>query len=431
MDDNSEIPTIPEPSGESLIERLAPFKESNPKAEVVRVGDRVEIRRPWDDASIMFSIGDGQQDVVDVLNSVYLPPPYSAIWHKDSKDIEFIYTSLPLVSTLIKRSFGFFYQNQEIICEYSPASERLIALSKMSKFTRMETTSAYRNLHSFQAGIKYRDEGNKPLDGFGLPTSFWIRNVDWNDEYISELCKHINFYMRYYDRETPCIAMHQNVPDALGTPDRYVHGAFPSTIRAKSLSPDLLDLIAICGETSDPIRRIMHSYQILEYVAHYYTKNDVFRKIRRLLLSPDAIDRIDSVLEDSIDAITIWVKDDDQRMKAVIKDYIEPDSLWTVIEQYKGVFSQDIIFDGGHSQGALIQPTTTLKDFGNPGWADGFFSKWKTLRNLVVHARESRHNSRISPTEANIELLRPWALLSMTAAEQLIIYRENRKTPAE
>jgi hypothetical protein len=340
--------------------------------------------------------------------------------------MEFIYQSLPGDPQIASRSFRLVFRGVERTCEFARASDRLNLIAQTARFTLQKSESKHRNLDYYQAGMEYRRNhvdqfpgGNPP------PKSFWVRDVDWDEDAVVELSLHINFYMCYYDRFTPIILTLDDEPDSRAVEVERAHrGPFPGTISAQVLDADLLNLWT-STITEDPIRRFLHSYQILEYAGHYYIKDEALERIRKLLIEPNMLDNLHGTAAAIFSALAPWKKDDDERIKQIIKDYVAPSALWPVIEPYKDAFSQKVTFDGGHVQEPLISPGMSADKFATQSWPDTLCNRLTTLRNSVVHAREHRNEVSVVPTARNYDRLRPWALLASGIAEQVLVFRKN------
>src|SRR5262249_51100245 len=148
------------------------------------------------------------------------------------------------------------------------------------------------------------------------PISFWVRAVNLSEEELPIFARHLNFYMRFFDRESPTILIHEkdlgsrNVP----TGARYPQGPFPTTIVGRVIDPYLLALWETATQVPDPFREFLHGYQILEYAAFYHTHEGVIHQVRRVLQSPDVFSRIDQVVHDILDAVAPDRQQDDAKL---------------------------------------------------------------------------------------------------------------------
>lgn len=409
----------------SIRKLLEPFFSANKGAEGIEQNNVLLIGRPWNDKSLKLHVTQ-DADLIAALNSVYLPPMLYGIWHRVSKDIEFVYTPLSKDGELVKRSFEMFYDGRMIQCEWAKPSKALIQLAFASRPVETEISDTnYRNLLEFQRGMIYRVNRKDSLPAeIGPPLSFWIRNIDWDADKVRRLCQHVNFYMRYYDRETPFILLTEETPEPHEvTLPRYPYGTFPPKLTGFSSNSHMLDLWSITTETFDPFRRFLHSYQILEYFAHYYISAKIKDEVRKLMVRPDAVSHIEEVTTQVIDALTPGLQDDKAKLEGMLRECVEPSAVWQVIEPYRSYFDKPIAFDGGFIQDALINKEDQLTDFVK-NWPAKFVAKLEALRNHVAHSRERRHTTNVAPTLSAQERLVPWAAVVLRAAEEVMIYQK-------
>lgn len=393
---------------------LAEFFLGNPNSVYQATDDGGVIERPWSDDTLQISVKDGDQELIQSLNSVYLPPRFTAIWHKDTKDIEFIWTITSPDNPYLSRSFEFRFQDRTYRCEFGDTSTRLLALANAAMPVAPPTATQYRNLFFIQSA---------PAGGQGSrakPSSFWIRDVKWDETRIVELALHINFYMSLYDPSSPFIMIH--APDISSRPPSpaAMPSLFPQTIVGRRLDLYLL-LLWETARTREPFLQFLYLYQILEYAAFYYLDVEVAAKVKRLLASPDAMLRVDETIHGLIEAVVDLRGSDEAKIAAVIKLVIEPDSLWPSFEVEATSFSSGVTFDGGFSLVALINEGWGLDDFrtgGFPKVADYY----RKMRNALSHGREKRMTDVIYPTERNAALLGPWLLPLRRIAAHAILY---------
>ncbi len=89
---------------EAARQRLRPFLDAHQNSTVEEMdsqtGPRLGIKRPWGEDGIAIYLPDNLDAIADALNNLYLPDRFTAIWHKDSKDFEVIWTAYPLSESL-------------------------------------------------------------------------------------------------------------------------------------------------------------------------------------------------------------------------------------------------------------------------------------------------------------------------------------------
>lgn len=238
------VPIKPEAAESRPAPDLSPFAGRNPEATLELGEDAVLISRPWGDDSIVIRVAHEATVVVEALNNLRLPPRFSAIWHNDTNDLEFIFAPIRVDHPVRQRRFTFEFAGRALLCEYANASERLVPIANAFRPTGHASDTDLRNLHAvrnFQRVRKVVQESANPVEV--ELTSFWIRSCDVPETDLVELARHINFYTRYFDRQVPRILIHEKpVKLAVERPERYPFGEFPATIAARRLDPYLITL---------------------------------------------------------------------------------------------------------------------------------------------------------------------------------------------
>src|SRR5215212_8340792 len=123
---------------ENLRCKFAPFLSSNPAAsleetEISRGKTEIVIRRPWNDASILFLLHENIDLLADSLNNVYLPEQFTGIWHKNTSELEIIWTHQTLsrfMREVAARSFVFRFKQCAYICSFKRSSDRLLRIAR-------------------------------------------------------------------------------------------------------------------------------------------------------------------------------------------------------------------------------------------------------------------------------------------------------------
>ncbi len=382
---------------------------------------------PWGDETIKLFVSEEDEALVNALNALRLPPRFTAIWHCDTKDLEVIYGPLPPDSEMRSRSFGFDFGGRSYSCEFGEVSERLLLLVKSASLEEDIDFYDTRNLRMLKLYLRMqeRESNISPLKDF-IPTSFWIRGIEeWDENVVVELAQHLNFYMRYFDRETPLIQIHEDLPEQEGKQStiRYPYGEFPKTVSARLLDPFLLGL----WESSvhgNPRLRFLYNYQIMEYAAFYYAGESLQQTVRRAIMSPHThLDPTRAVTQ-ILDAIANDKQHDTEKMKEIVRQSVDSRLVWREIEPRADFFTEEIQFDGGVTLDALIMPRWDEDDFAT-GWHPKFIDQVRKIRNALVHGREQRTTNVITPTRANDDRLRPWLAPLSVAAEQVILCRPS------
>jgi len=332
--------------------------------------------------------------------------------------MEVIWTFLPTGSEFLGRSLEFRFKDRTYKCEFAKASDRLMQIAASARPVDSPSATFYRNLLNLAV--------TPPAPAQWTPVSFWIYEVDWNEDEIVELIRHLNFYMMYFDRTSPYILIHEEprVAPLSSTTVRFIAGSFPEKIAGRQLDPHLLGLWESTLEATDIFRRFLSNYQILEYAAFYFVQEGVFQTIKRVISSPDAPARVADAAKQIMDAVVDYRVDDETKLVAVVRQIVDPAILWSEIEANRDFFSRDLEFAGGFGLTALIRTGWGLEDF-KAAWIPKFPDSLRWLRNGLVHAREARVVKTIMHTRENYEKLRPWASLASLAASQVLVFGER------
>ncbi|MFH0802313.1 MAG: hypothetical protein V2A78_08030 [bacterium] len=402
--------------------KLEQFLKNNPSAELREKGKEIEILRPWNDETIALRIDPSDSKLIDALNSLYFPPRFTAIWHKDTDDIEFIFTALPTHKHLYTRHFSFQFERKSWECEYADASDRLMTIAKASKPIEAPTTTNHRNLQSFSMYLHLKKEHPEQASRWH-PLSFWIRKVGLNEERLPDLCQHINFFMNYFDFASPAIDIHEPpTTESSGFVSPWKPSTdFPAVINGRKLDPFLLQLWESSQDATDVFRRFLYCYQIIEYCAFYHVQENVLAAIGRALLSPDLNMRSEEIARDVLEAVTEDKVEDARKVQIVISRHVDPRKLWVAIEANLKLFSAETSFDGGLKIQALTREQWTFEDF-KTSWDPRLVDSLRTIRNGLVHAREKRMTCIISPTRENANRLRHWFPPLKVAARELLVF---------
>lgn len=406
--------------------KLQTFLSRNPESEVRAEGRDPAIARLWGDEGIEVPLRSDDGELFEALNSVRLPPPFTAIWHDDTGEFEAIYTILDAESPLLDRSFEFLYRGNRYDCCFGPSSERLRVIAQRARPSSRPSRSDFRNLQPFYRFERMLEE--HPDSHFvknGNPTSFWIKGIEsYDDDRIGDLVRNLNFYMYYFDRNTPTILIHEeSVARNVGAISVGLNDmSFPNSLSGQDLDQHLLILWA-SSQSGDPILRFIHYYQILEYAGFYHVKNQIRREMERALVAPDAASRPSRVAQQILDSISADRRTDEQKISAMIEECVDLQKMWEVIELSLGAFAEAIELDGGFVLPPLVNTSTSYDDFSRV-WNNQFTPALHRIRNALVHARESRQSTMIAPTNANRERLAPWLVpLSETAAQVMLYSR--------
>lgn len=253
---------LPMGTEEHVRQELEPFFKRHPSSSLGRVhkGDEtlLAISSPWGDPTLVTLVGDKPDELARVLNEVHLPERLSAVWHLDSKDLEVIWTAYKLSDSqreLIDRSFTFQFRKRSFECEFGSSSDRLLAIAAATVPGTNPSGTFFRNLTSFRAWAE-SDQEERRLGFLDKPRSFWIKGADLTETQLLELIEHINFYMTYFDSNSPSVLVHHLDEGGAKPKKRYVRGKFPKRISARVLDENLLSFWAAADRENEMLRFI-------------------------------------------------------------------------------------------------------------------------------------------------------------------------------
>lgn len=407
-------------------DELKPFLDSNPSAKLIEKDEKPFIATPWGDESLALEIPDEPDALVVTLNDLILPDRLSAIWHKSKNALEVIWTARRLAkddSDISGRAFKFNYKGNEHLCSFGDSSAALLTIAKSARPQALSPT-AFRNLNSFHVYVT-SDEKEREKSALDKPRSFWIENLPWDESAVLALLADLNFYLTYYDEETPWVKIHESSATTLNhlSRTRYIAGKFPDTIVARPLNPNLTTFYA-AAKTPNPMLRFILYFRIIEYAAHGHIDIELKNKLTRLLAAPHAATELASSVEQVCDMFGGGKLDDTAKLRAVVKKALAPRLLWNEVQRNLDAFTQEPTFDGGFVlSGRLLNPTDTKESFETWG-VDRFTELMRKLRNALSHGRDLEQGALITPTARNMKMLAPWANLASVAAGEVIVYKD-------
>jgi len=299
-----------------LRKALDPFFDLNPNCTFRDIEDGGVVETPWSDDTVELHMRNDDQMFIDTLNNVYLPLRYSAIWHKDSKDLEFIWIATHSDMPVASRAFQFVFHSRTYRCEFAEASSRLLDIADAARLPKPSTSTEHRNLMFVSRDrLKFIQQ----IDPTAKVISFWLRDIDWDETRVLQVAQHLNFYMTYYDTWSPYILIH--TPTNMDRPTTQAFPAlrpFPSSILGRLLNENLL-LLWEAAKTREPFLKFLYLYQIIEYAAFYHLSDEAESRVRRLLTSPDALAHINETARGLVDAVADLRLTDEHKMDVVIR----------------------------------------------------------------------------------------------------------------
>ena len=184
---------------------LGTFLRENPPAkleEIVAPENGIAITLAWSDPSFIILLPEDVTAFADAVTHLYLPPRLTAIWHRDTKDLEVIWTAFKLAEKAAEvwgRKFEFTIGGKTHKCEFGKSSDRLLILAKGTR-PIAGTDTQYRNLQSFSMYAMLTPEDRVQEDArrvIDKPTSFWVRDIEWEDDAVIELGRNLNFTCQF------------------------------------------------------------------------------------------------------------------------------------------------------------------------------------------------------------------------------------------
>lgn len=397
---------------------LSAFLENNPLVRVEQDSDRTIVKNPWGDETLILRLPEAPEEMIRILNTLILPPLFSALYHTHVRDLEFIYS--PRKTEQYGRRFEFYFKDKEIICEFTDASPELRKLASIARPIAPPSHTDHRNLATFNT-MRRLSQDQVPVG-----TSFWIRGIDWDPDIVLELTRNLNFYMWYFDSETPRIRIHEQRPvESTNRMPQFLFDTFPAKILGRPVDPFLLQLWEgfIKGNV---ISRTLYGYQIVEYVAFYYLQESIEQRIRHILMSPAILARPAEASRQILEAVTEDRMDDAAKIEKVFETQVDHERLSSAIRCNLPYFSADLQFDGGFNLPAICSNKWEPKDAKEcKDLSRRVANSLRKLRNAIAHSRESRNSNSIAPTLANQDRLFPWLYPLSIIVTSLMIYDKN------
>ena len=382
----------------------------------------IVVRRPWGDRSVVLEIPDKIDDLAEALNNLVLPVRYSGMWHRDTKAFEILWTAFKIrggAAELVGRSFSFRFREVEYKCEFSRTSERALVVAGVSMPTGQSDTS-YRNLYSFETFVT-KDAAPPLLERLGEPISFWIRDVEWDEDAVFALANHLNFYLTYFDASSPVIVLHSPPATASKKPTRYPADRFPNNISATEIDAHLLYLwqAAAAGE---PMQRFLYYYRIIEYAAAGYLDSTARAAMRKALALPNALDDLHGLTEVLVATAQKMKNEEIVRYDTMLKEMVTPSILWREMNQNPGAFTTSTDFEGGFRVEPVMSEGRAEVTF-TPNDVYVFGRAIRDIRNALSHGRDQKTGTTITPTTHNAAKLEPWIGPVRACASQVMLYK--------
>ena len=414
------------------------LKKNNPSIEIKEETEHLNIEHLWTDDTFMLRYSKGI-DFTELID-IELPNELSAIFHKATQTLEVIYSPLPEKILHLSRKTTFFYKGIEFKTEFKEPSNQLILIAKGFKELEVAGESNHRNLRQFRDFYREDQQTSQMKVYFSdkKPFCFYITGdfKKIKNEFIP-FCKHLNIYIRFFDRKAPIINIINVEPkiEEYKIPCKTNEISYPEAIATNEIDQVALDLLHIANETGNPRLKYLFHYQVLEYFAYYYLDEELKRKLSNLLKSPDILHNYGNYSKIIIEELKDYTNNtsDKQKLTKLIADYLTVDDIQSEIKCNLKYFTNDIEFDGHFKLPALITDEKIFdkiyseaketkdkkkeKERLRQELVNSIADRIERIRNVLVHIRESRENKVIYPTRNNNRKLLPYLYLVKRMSE--------------
>lgn len=403
------------------------LQKNNPKIELKELGSKkaTAILKAWNDSTFGFVIPNDSK--IPSLSNIILDEEFSSIYNKKTKIWEFIYTPEKKDNKLLQRKFEFNYDGEVFECYFDKSSNILNFFAKHFIILKQETNTNYRNIRQFKDYfIVDKPEYMKEYFKDRLPYSFFVKGNIENIKDKIQFAKTLNFYLSFYDRESPTIQIFndEKTENLFKTPCYTLIDDFPTIINSNLIDSTLLDILSVARKTSDIRLEFIFYYQILEYCSYYFIEQEDEFNLRKILKQPDINYNADSYIKEILEVLSerfnIHKTNDKVRLDKTIKNYCRIQDIQLELEENEPLFSKDIVFDGGLKIKALFKEKSAIQSNGQ-GILNEAVNNITKIRNVIVHLRESRENTVILPTERNNIYLQPYLYLARRIAEKIAL----------
>lgn len=421
--------------------KLELLQKNNSSIIIKEETEHINIENLWGDDSFMLRYPN--ETNFSEFEDIEFPIELSAIYHKTSKRLELIYAPLNDNHDHLNRKTTYYYKGIEFKTEFGEPSPQLVLISKGFKELDLPGESNYRNLRQFRDFYR-EDQQTSQMKAYfkdKKPYSFFIEGdfKKIKNELVT-FCKHLNVYIRFFDRKAPIINIiniEPKIDDDFNVPCKTNEFAYPEIIATQEIDQVALDLLNIATETGNPRLKYLFHYQIIEYFAYYYLDEELKRKFSNLLKSPDILHNYSNYSKIIIEELKDYTNNtsDKQKLTKLINDYITVDDIQEDIRCNINYFTQDVEFDGKFKLPALVNDDKIFdkiktesketrekkkeKDKLRQDLINQIADRIEKIRNVLVHIRESRENKVIFPTRNNNRKLLPYLFLLRRISETI------------
>lgn len=414
----------------SMHKQLQALKRNNPEIELKELKKKYyAVKDPWGDETFAFVIKKGKR--LPNFENIVLPKEFSSILNKGENTWEFIFAPVEKDDNLISRKFNFHYKGNTFSCSFKEISEQLKFFAQHFVIIKGETSTTYRNLRAFKDFYaKTKPDYVKEYFKEKVPISFFVEGPLGKIESEKvEFAKTLNFYLNYYDRDSPAIQIFPKEKEetAFKLPCYSLFDEFPTEVNASKIDLTLLDIINVGHKTKDVRLEFIFYYQVVEYAAYYHLENDDKEKLAKILKRPDINHNATNYSREIIELLTehfnVNKNKDKEKFHKAIRNYCSIKDLELELKENAEEFKKQITFDGGLVLNELFKDVSAIES-AEKGVMNRIITNVSKIRNVIVHLRESRENTVILPTERNNNLLYPYLYLLRRIAEKVAIQFE-------
>ncbi len=390
------------------------------------------LKHPWNDPTLILAVPpsiESAQELAEVLDRVDLPEKYSGIFHIETKSLEIFWTAFKVRTKheeVAARSFNIWWRGEKRNCRFAPASDDAKTLARYTFPQAAASQTEHRNIMSFHYFVHDADHSN-----MGEPVCFWvdcegIESCDF-DEYL----RTINFYMTYYDRETPRVLIHEAGPTNTGnTRPRYVDEVFPTELVAGDIDPSVASFWLGAFETRDPAMKFLLHYRLLEFLSLAHLKSEQRKELINILRRPHLISSTEGAAAEITGLFSGQARETD-RLKNFIDETVRTEKVWAVLEMNRTEFSKLSVFDGGYQVKAVLTDNLTLDTWAKSSGPISLVDRLRAIRNCLAHGQDEGTRGVIHTTQNNKIVLTPWVNLIETFAAEAMLYARRTYVPGE
>lgn len=397
---------------------------------------KVKIENLWEDNSFYLEFDANETDL-SFLDDLYFPKELYAIYSVNDNFIEFFGFPSDQDSEQFNRVFKFNYLGHTYECKWGSPSKQcetiFRAFSKDQTKNSNYSEQQYRNIEEFhtyyflQENKEYEKYFQK-LYGNKVPLNFFINGpINKIEKDLILFCKHLNFYKKYYDKNSSIIVILENNKNQCteNSSENQLFDPFPETISATTCDEIALSVILYAYETSEKRLSFLFYYQVLEYYSFYYLKKETQKKLINILKRPDINVEAKKFGLEIFDTFKnhFQHKEDIDRLKKLITDHLEDNDLVKlaeIINIHKEYFSTEVKFEGGLLLDPMVYDGAEIKKL-TINDIKTIVSNISKIRNSIVHLRTSNENKGVYPNKINDQKLKPYLIILRKIAEIILI----------